>query len=66
MSENQKTHFLLLDAMRGMAAISVFIYHLKEFVFQDTVLGQTDYFLKSYLAVDLFFFNERAGHCPFL
>lgn len=50
-----KDHYLLLDAVRGLAALAVFIYHLKTFVYPDTELGATEFFSKSYLAVDLFF-----------
>lgn len=50
-----KNHYLLLDAVRGLAALAVFLYHLKTFVYPDTELGHAHYFSKSYLAVDLFF-----------
>lgn len=54
MSQN-KDHFLVLDAARGLAALAVFLFHLKEFVFRDTNFGTTEFLSKSYLAVDLFF-----------
>jgi len=50
-----KNHFLVLDAARGLAALAVFLFHIKVFVFKDTSIGATEIFSKSYLAVDLFF-----------
>jgi peptidoglycan/LPS O-acetylase OafA/YrhL len=53
---NNKQHYLLLDAFRGIAAIIVMIYHIKTYVIPDIQHPFGVQFLRhSYLAVDLFF-----------
>lgn len=55
---NQKTkpaHYLVLDAARGIAALVVFVYHLKTFVFPNIQAPSFFTLSASYLAVDLFF-----------
>lgn len=48
-------HYPVLDAARGVAALIVFLYHLKEFVYPHLSIGSSGLLIKSYLAVDLFF-----------
>lgn len=55
MENNKYDHYLVLDAARGVAALAVFIYHLKTFVFPDVRGPEFLTLSSSYLAVDLFF-----------
>ena len=55
MTTNKTEHYLVLDADRGIAALAVFIYHLKTFVFPDIKVPGILTLSSSYLAVDLFF-----------
>lgn len=48
-----KAHFQTLDAMRGVAAVAVLIYHFRRLISPEH--GKTFGFASGYLAVDLFF-----------
>lgn len=48
-----KAHFQTLDAMRGVAAVAVLIYHFRRLISPEW--GETFGFASGYLAVDLFF-----------
>lgn len=49
---NTKQHFEILDGLRGIAAVSVVIFHFMEFVFPDY---KDNFVAHAYLAVDFFF-----------
>lgn len=49
---NTKKHFLLLDGLRGVAAISVVVFHFMEIAIPDFTVN---FFAHGYLAVDFFF-----------
>ncbi|MFI2743319.1 acyltransferase family protein [Zhouia sp. PK063] len=49
---NRRKHFKILDGLRGLAAISVVIFHFMEFVKPDY---KDNFIAHSYLAVDFFF-----------
>lgn len=55
MPPNKTAHFLTLDAARGIAALTVFLFHLTTFVFPDVSWPSFFTLSASYLAVDLFF-----------
>jgi len=64
----EKQHYAVLDGLRGIAAISVVVFHLFESVYQD---HSTNLFPHGFLAVDFFFclsgfvlgyaYDDRAG-----
>ena len=49
---NTKKHFLILDGLRGIAALSIVIFHFMEFVYPDS---SKNFIGHGFLAVDFFF-----------
>ena len=49
---NTKHHFVILDGLRGVAALGVVIFHFMEWVFTDPI---TNFIGHGFLAVDFFF-----------
>src|SRR3954451_10493770 len=49
---NTKQHFIILDGLRGIAALGVVVFHFMEWVFSDY---SEDFIGHGFLAVDFFF-----------
>ena len=60
-------HYLTLDAARGIAAITVMLFHIHKYVYPHVELAiAPQLFAHSYLAVDLFFIMSGlvVNQCP--
>ena len=55
-NSTRSKHYLVLDAARGIAALTVMIYHVQKYNYPSVVVATMPHlFQRSFLAVDLFF-----------